>query len=432
MNRSTPEGAWIRGCARVVVAAALVAISISTAGRAEPEQSADARADPRLNELVSEEQLGETLGEYLEAVSDVSRVQLLAEKPYDQRGLVALNARLPLEQIQRGLARTYRLTWQASSSKPTAYRLYQRLEDQELRRRARERAAAAGQGSVLAQLEHVRSLAALPPDQLNAVAARGDREADQMKSPLTRKMTALAMMAQPATWRAVLQGFQQRVKLADLGPEAVALAKSIVPDSPWPDVAERLGFVAFGLGGTPNRPTIWMVLKVGGHGILHNLLYADGLQRVRQPPAERRVQATLNPSRVPKDKRFMVKVSLRDELLDGAREAAATPPRRPTGAKPLAILLQDLVAQTELPILAECDYRPDDAKWLREQWWLAEDIEEKPLPEALDLLCADFEYEWEFSQGFLILRPRLWFAGPEERSYIVPELDPPPVWAPKK
>ena len=45
---------------------------------------------------------------------------------------------------------------------------------------------------------------------------------------------------------------------------------------------------------------------------------------------------------------------------------------------------------------------------------------DQPLHEALDLLCSDFEYEWETVDRTVILRPRLWFLAPEERRPKIP------------
>lgn len=94
---------------------------------------------------------------------------------------------------------------------------------------------------------------------------------------------------------------------------------------------------------------------------------------------------------------------------------------RPPKAAPLAVLLQQVAEQVDVPILAECEYEPKKPGWSNRQWWLAADIVDEPLTRALDLLCADFEYEWRFSEGMLLLRPRLWFAQEKERQYVVPE-----------
>ncbi len=83
--------------------------------------------------------------------------------------------------------------------------------------------------------------------------------------------------------------------------------------------------------------------------------------------------------------------------------------------------MKDLARQVSLPIIAGCEYKPKDNQWLRKQWWLAADIADKPLAEALDLLCADFEYEWRFHQGVLLLRPQRWYVPPEQRGEMDPK-----------
>jgi hypothetical protein len=103
-------------------------------------------------------------------------------------------------------------------------------------------------------------------------------------------------------------------------------------------------------------------------------------------------------------------------LRDVKRSSALDAGERPERAKPLADLLRELASQVNIPILAECDYRPKEADWLRAQWWLAEDIVEEPLTRALDLLCADFEYEWRFEHGALLLRPSRWYLEPIART----------------
>src|SRR5207253_2778662 len=91
---------------------------------------------------------------------------------------------------------------------------------------------------------------------------------------------------------------------------------------------------------------------------------------------------------------------------------------RSAGAKALVPLLQDLAKQIPMPVLAATDYRPHpeetpdpakDGRWLRDEWWLAAPIVDQPLPKALDMLCADFEYEWRFHRGVLQLRHKRWY-----------------------
>jgi hypothetical protein len=134
----------------------------------------------------------------------------------------------------------------------------------------------------------------------------------------------------------------------------------------------------------------------------------------REPPKERR--KGLPKSRYARNSQLQDKVTLREPASRKRLDAGERPP----GAKSLATFLKELSKQAEIPILAECEYRPKDVAWLRKQWWLADDIVDRPLYEALDLLCADFEYEWRYQGGIVLLRPRLWYVEPAQRGYAGP------------
>lgn len=171
-------------------------------------------------------------------------------------------------------------------------------------------------------------------------------------------------------------------------------------------------------GGTLDRPTIWGSLRYGGHGNDFNVLYFEG--GVRQPPEERRQRAMATPTKPPSNPVFRQPVTLRDL----PRQSSYEPGERPRNARPLLEYLRQLTLQTDLPVVADCEYRSKeqdkDGTWLRQQWWLASDIVDRPLAEALDLLCADFEYEWQFQEGVLLLRSKRWYQDRSERAYVYP------------
>jgi hypothetical protein len=78
---------------------------------------------------------------------------------------------------------------------------------------------------------------------------------------------------------------------------------------------------------------------------------------------------------------------------------------------PLAKLLKDLAEQGVPPLISACDYKPRNKEWLATQWWLGSDIIDQPLHKALDLICADFEYEWEYRDGMVLLWPSRWYVA---------------------
>lgn len=164
-----------------------------------------------------------------------------------------------------------------------------------------------------------------------------------------------------------------------------------------------------------------MSIRTRKRGSDINLLYAEGW--ARQPPAERRAEILARPTPVPNHPTFRRRVTLKDPK--GARSARQA--ERSDGALPLLPLLEQLSKQIDLPIVAQCDYRPRAEEprnpetlrqaevWLNNQLWLGEPILDEPLAKALDLLCADFEYEWAFKDGAIALRHRRWFLPEEER-----------------
>lgn len=255
-------------------------------------------------------------------------------------------------------------------------------------------------------------MAQLSPDQLANLARRGDRMAQSLLHPRGAAAARLCFSLPAAQIQRVWSGEELSLSTSSLPPALQAASKDAIGPSPKilfngvPVKPTETGTFRLALGGTPDRPTVWSSLNFGAHGVVTNLLYAEAGSR--QPPQERRAEARAFPTKTPNDPRFQQRVTLTDPALKSAHAAGERPP----GAKPLAVLLKELARQTHLPVLAECDYRPRDSAWMTEQWWLAEEIRNTPLHQALDLLCADFEYEWRFEAGHLVLRSRYWYLDP--------------------
>jgi hypothetical protein len=382
--------------------------------RAEIHPPVPRPPDARLNHQVKEEQVGGTLGEYVALLGEKTKVEQKVVRPLAERGLLALSIDTTLARLHEALARNSQLTWRATADRVPKYTLAESSDDQHRRRSALLVMQAQARAQLLARWQEIRRLAFLSPDELKRLADSGDSKAASLaQSPAMAQM--LFQLPDAAMQQFWGQG-ATRVPIAALPPEAQAQARSLArKDLPDPDFVTREGHIQMKVGGTPDRPTIYAEMHYGKDGIEHNLLYNEGT--TRQPPQERREQAKRKPSKPPRDPRFKKKVTLRDPAVNGAEQPGERPPK----AKPLAELLQDLAGQVNLPIVAECEYKPREVRWLRRQWWLAEEIVDTPLTEALDLLCADFEYEWRFMDGFLLLRPRLWFLEPAQRQYIYPK-----------
>ena len=273
-------------------------------------------------------------------------------------------------------------------------------------------------------------MTSLSPDELQKLRKSDANMVRSILHPRGGAMNRLLFQLPPTTWDQFWRTGSASVGIAGLPPASQELARqaagssrvtSSSGDSYRPADLVTQGRLQLQIGGTLDRPTIWASMRFGNHGVDHNLLYAEGFSR--QPPADRRRQARTRPTTVPKAPAFRRKVTLRDRPRKTAGDG-----ERPTGARPLAEYLRDLSTQVNLPIVAECAYKnreqDPDQKWLREQWWLSADIVDRPLAEALDLLCVDFEYEWRYQDGLLLLRPYRWFADPAEQGYRYPKPGP--------
>lgn len=417
----------------LLIGLGLIAGLCSGAVLAQARQSTETRPiDPRLAQKLdgSQEgkQQGELLTEYLKRISRNSGVAHLVDGPFSEEPVVALNATMGLERLQRTLAATYQLTWKASRDNAPSYLLQMSKADQQVRANARSGAELRGRQGMNARLDQVRRLAFLPKDRLQQVANEGDKQARSFLHPRTGAMAKLVFQLPAHLWQQMQQGKAPVVPVASLPADLQELAKQAAgttrvttsngEDYNVADLVASQGQVRLQRGGTWDRPTVWGSLRYGSHGNDFNVLYFEG--GVRQPPEDRRKQAAATPTKPPGNATFREKVTLRDIPRPGFYE----PGERPKSARPLLEYLQQLAAQTELPIVANCEYKgreqDKEGTWLRQQWWLASDIVDRPLTEALDLLCADFEYEWRFREGVLILRPKRWYQDRTDRAYVYP------------
>jgi hypothetical protein len=382
----------------------------------------------RLEASQLEKQQGEPIGEYLNRVSEDTNVSHLVDRPFDQEPAVALNAEMSLERLHRTLAATYQLTWKVSKDNAPSYLLQMSKADQQVRANARSNAEVRARQGMNVRLDQVRRLAFLPKDQLQRVANSGDKQAGSFLHPRTGAMAKLVFQLPANIWQQMQQGEAPIIPVASLPADLQELAKQAAgttrvttsngEDYRMADLVVPQGRIRLQRGGTWDRPTVWGSLRYGSHGNDFNVLYFEG--GVRQPPEERRKQAVATPTRSPSNPTFRQKVTLHDLPRQGFYE----PGERPKNARPLSEYLQQLAVQTELPIVANCEYKSKeqdkDGTWLRQQWWLASDIVDRPLTEALDLLCADFEYEWQFREGVLIMRPKRWYQDRSDRAYVYP------------
>lgn len=391
-----------------------------------PARAAVAKpVDARLKQIVRVEQVGGDLAAYLASLTKVSDVHLEAAEQFQSRSFLAINVDSSLQQLQQAIAATYQLTWQ-STGEPREYLLGESKEDRRVRANARATNNLRVRRQLMARWQEVSRMASLPEAQLGLLARQGDRRAQSMLSSVGSATSRLYFGLHPAILQQFWQTGSAQLSIAQLPSELRALVAQAVgsqratihPEGGEPYEIKsdpNSGTLQLQFGGTPDRPTVWGRLRVGGgFGMDTNLLYAEGW--TRQPASERR-QAPLARRRKPvDDSRFKTRVSLTDLVKRTGVEVG----ERPEKGRPLAVLLQELGKQIDLPVLAECDYKPKDAEWLRKQWWLSAEIVKQPLSRALDLMCADFEYEWRFEEGAILLRPATWYLEPAEREYRYP------------
>jgi hypothetical protein len=394
----------------------LALIAADGVDAASTEQAANVR--------VKATQVGGTLEDFLSLCSSELHTPYLVDPPDGDRGLVALNLHLPPDRFRSAMVAAMKLSWEKKNDQEGGYRLRRLPVDVRARFAAKEAAESQARAALLSQLERVRAMAAMPSDRLDKLAATGDTRAAAMLHPRDRSLVQLAFALPKEMWNEFWTNGQSMAQFSALPDHLKDLGKAAAGDSflggeglPSVRVSDGIaqGRISIRNGGTVDRPTIWVCLRYGQSGSNFNLLYAEGW--TREPPQERRKRAKGHPSRTPDDVRFSQKITLSDK----PRKSYFEPGVRPTEAYPLAEYLEQLADQVKVPIIAECDFQPKDKNWLYQQWWLAADIVERPLAETLDMLCADFEYEWQFKEGVLILRPKRWFLPPDQQGYQFPK-----------
>jgi hypothetical protein len=393
----------------------LLLVLLASAAAVAAERS-ERGPDSRLLRRVPHTQLEGSVERYLESLREKSAVALQAASPWAKRPLVALNANLSLKGHQEALARLYQLSWKTSDDAPPGYLLYESAADRQARAGAKARVQRIARQKMLNRWEQVRQVVSGQPGWSERFRESDPAMAKALQGPRSRAIGRLVSALPEPVLRQFLTTGSYQTQVSALPPTLqrdadMAWARNSIRPSK-PPIEE--GTFSLRIGGTFDRPTVWASLTSGGHGFHSNLLYAEAWGR--HEPADRRREARGNPTKPPRDPRFLKRVTLRDPERKKPTESG----NRPPGAKPLAELLYDLSRQVELPLLAECEYLPQEKDWLARQWWLAAEIEDRPLHEALDLLGADFEYEWKFEGGVLLLRPRLWFLDPEDRKYLSP------------
>jgi hypothetical protein len=377
--------------------------------------------DQRVRGPARAEQVGGPLADYLAAVSDLHAVRFGAARPFDKRALTLPRAGQDLPATLTSLARLYHLTWQVGSDGKSEYVLRETPADRRRRARAEQAAKAKALAALQARWEEVRQLAFAPEETLRKRAEQGDAKAKSLlRNPFGRSRSQAAFSLPKPILDEFWRTGSVQVPLSQLSPALRNLVRdpnpsvtsvrrldgsTVDPGPPPPDT------LRLSLGGTPQRPTVWMTAMQGFSGRELNLLYAEGWSR--EPPEERRKRMTRRGRDYPENHPLRKLVTLREPASRRSLERG----ERPRGARPLAEFVQQLAAQGSVTIAAECDYQPRNASWLGQQWWLAADIVKEPLHRALDLLCSDFEYEWEYVDGVILLRPEAWYLEPAEREY---------------
>ncbi len=319
-------------------------------------------------------------------------------------------------------------TW-VTTKGGSPYRLEYTDSDRARARAARAKAEREGMLRLRQRWERVRSWARLDEAGLEKLAKYEPAMARCLQHPLGAAALRVAANLPGALWQSLWSTGRARFSVRQLAPQ---IQQDVVAwagrSAGGQDLLMSTGRMMLQIGGVPERPTIWLRGQSTNGGSVCNLCYAEGW--VRQSPAARRAAALANPSPVPAHPEFKKKVTLRDP--DGPGSASSG--ERPEGAMPLLPLVEQLAKQLSVPIVVQCDFRPrpeDDPNkdpepdrtrrlnraWLRDQWWLGEEIRDAPLARALDLLCADFEYAWSFRRGVLCLRHSRWYLPEEWRQH---------------
>lgn len=392
----------MRFICRAAGSALLLALGLAAAA-APPERVVI--ADRRLDQQVEVSQPFGTLSGYLKAVSAKSSVPHQVKPPHGDRALVALGPPISLRELQKAMARDLMLSWER---KGASYHLSESARDRKLRRDAWEKKHASALTAMVARFRHKASLINLSDEELARRAAARDPFAHLARQDRARHRGSVADKVRFIT--SLPQGVLEKafagavvdVRYNQLSRENQArfmqVTRGFVGRPLRQHEIPEHGAMRLFLSGTWSRPELQVKFRFdkGGGGV--TTLTATS---VDPDPADRRLG--MQWARVPEHPEFKKKITLTDT--GRPKGGYFSGGERPPNALPMQPLLKQLSEQVNLPIIAECDYKLKDPLWLAKQWWMLKQIKDEPLSRALDLLCADFEYEWEFREGVLLLRP---------------------------
>lgn len=382
-----------------LVAAALLPWGLAAAAPAHTEFI----PDRRLDQTTSLSQPHGSLESYLERMSAGTAVPHEAKPPHGDRPLVIFNRGLTLRSLQKTLAGALVLSW---ARKGDLYPLDQSPRDRTLLRQAWEKREARALAQALARFRHKATLVDLSDAELDQRVAAGDEFAvltkrDRRKGSMAKKLKLVASLP-PFVLERVFAGDVVDVRYSNMSPEVQELFRSEALASGSNGIDQRempaYGCLRIYLKGTWSRPELGAQFRYDrDSGSVSSLSSLS----VVPDPGDRR--GGIRWSAVPRHAAFKKKVSLIDT--GRPKEGHFFGGERPPGALPLQPYLMQLSRQVDLPIVAECAYKEKDIEWLAKQWWIPATIKDEPLPRALDLLGADFEYEWQFREGAIVLKP---------------------------
>lgn len=169
VSNGRPRSSFLGTAAGLLLACNALAAA-SLAGQRVPAGAS--ASDQRLLQKVDIRQIGGTVADYLKRVSTDSNVDHTVERLYSERPLLALNARMTLERLQRGLAAEAQLSWIASGD-PRTYLLKEEKGDREARSVARTSTEARTHQQLAARWESQRRIALLSDDQLRKLIQTG-------------------------------------------------------------------------------------------------------------------------------------------------------------------------------------------------------------------------------------------------------------------
>ncbi len=390
----------------------------------QPKYASFFETDSRVDRPVRITQMGGDLARFLRQISTHTRIRLEPAETCAATPLSRFGGQQDLRQLLRALQANQAHTL-LGSGEPPAYRLARTSKDGQARKDAALRLARRGKEELNYRWDLIRRMASLPDDKRQELDAVDPAMARVLRHPRGLPAARVGVSLPESVYEALWREGRAKIKIGQLSQamqkDVLAMA-NIVEGNSEEDYL-RYGNIRLVTGGTPDRPTVHMMVRGVNAATTVNLLYAEGW--TREDPSARRRAARRHPTAEPGDPRFKKLVSVKDSAYRFKQGGESG--TRPPNALPLAPLLRDLSVQASIPILAQTDYHPRDgedenseavARWVRSQWWMAEAIESEPLTRALDLLCADFEMEWEFKHGTILIRPKRWCLPPQaQRPY---------------